>query len=88
MPARTGRRWRALKIRIIARDGGLCHLCGALGSDTADHLVTVKDGGAIYDMSNLRAAHRRCNLIRGARSIEAARADIARLTGASTDWDW
>lgn len=92
MPARTGRRWQSVKARVIARDHGICWLCGHPGADSADHVRPVRDGGAIYDLTNLAAVHHnngpRCNLIRGARTPEAARADIARLIETPTDWDW
>lgn len=92
MPARTGRPWQRLKARIIRRDGGICHLCGKPGADSADHLRPVADGGDWYNPANLAAVHHdampRCNRIRGNRTIEAARADIARTTTSPTDWTW
>jgi len=75
MPARTGRPWQRKKARVIRRDGGICHLCGRPGADTADHLIpwshTHDDS-----MGNLKAAHDRCNRIRGDRPIHVARAAI------------
>lgn len=79
--SRSGSRWRRTKTRIIRRDKGICHLCGRDGADTADHLVPVANGGAMYDDRNLAAAHHnvwpQCNRVRGNRPIPAARADIA-----------
>lgn len=95
MPKRTGRPWSRVKAAVIRRDGGRCHLCGELGADTADHLVPVSHGGALYAMSNLAAAHHNpCNLIRGDRDIEEARARIAAHLAAGEDtssvtaWSW
>lgn len=91
MPKRTGRPWQRTKARIIRRDRGICHLCGQPGADTADHLIPYSQGGTDAP-SNLAAAHHtvwpHCNMIRGDRSIEAARADIDRLLTTGEGWDW
>lgn len=85
MPARTGRPWQRTKARIIRRDGGICHLCGQPGADTADHLTPWSQGGTDHP-TNLAAAHQRCNRIRGDRPVTAARNE---LTATQTDtWDW
>lgn len=87
-----GRRWRQLKTRIIRRDAGICHLCGRPGADSADHLIPEALGGPRWDPANLAAVHHntgpRCNRIRGARTIEQAQADIAKLIDADTGWTW
>jgi len=92
MPKRTGRRWREHTVpRILRRDGGICHLCGRPGADTADHLIpwSVSHDDS---SSNLAAAHQSCNQLRGDRSVMWARAEIAKrmgLTAKSTvGWDW
>ena len=54
--------------RVLAEKGGICGICGLPGSDSADHIITRKDGGAVYSMVNLRPAHRRCNFARGAKA--------------------
>lgn len=90
MPARTGRRWREKTVpRVLRRDHGICHLCGQPGADTADHLVPAAHGGD-ETMANLKAAHVKCNTIRGARSVEVARADILKRLHVDTTggWDW
>jgi 5-methylcytosine-specific restriction endonuclease McrA len=53
-------RWRKLAALVIRRDGGICCFCGALGADTAHHLVEKRDGGS-DDPANLKAAHRGCH---------------------------
>ena len=89
MPKRTGRPWQRRKARIIRRDGGICHLCGQPGADTADHLTpwshTQNDS-----MDNLAAAHQTCNNVRGARSIDWARNELAarHTTGPDGGHDW
>ena len=52
--------WRKLALSIIARDGGICHVCGQPGADTAHHLVGRRKGGS-NDPGNLRAVHRGCH---------------------------
>ena len=87
-----GRRWRSIVHHVIRRDGGICHLCGQPGADSADHLVPPKRGGSRYALSNLRAVHHnvqpRCNRIRGDRPIDVAKAEIAALLGGADDWEW
>jgi 5-methylcytosine-specific restriction endonuclease McrA len=89
MPARTGRPWQRIKARVIRRDGGICHLCGQPGADSADHLVPWSQGGT-DDMSNLAAAHHNtpphCNRKRGDRDIATARAELTSTH--DTAWDW
>jgi 5-methylcytosine-specific restriction protein A len=53
------------RARILARDSGVCWLCGLPGADTIDHVVPRARGGG-HDETNLRAAHLRCNARRGA----------------------
>lgn len=57
--------WRRTRLAVIARDGGLCQLCGLLvqGDDREahiDHIVEKADGGT-DDLSNLRPVHRHCH---------------------------
>lgn len=54
----------------LATYGDLCWLCGRRGADSADHIVPVSQGGAVYDLDNLGPSHRRCNYARGARSAD------------------
>lgn len=86
MPARTGRPWQRKKRRIIRRDGGVCHLCGKPGADTADHLIPHSRGGSDAP-SNLRAAHIDCNRRRGTRPVEEVRAEIEAASQPSA-WEW
>ena len=60
-------------------------------SFSADHLVPVSKGGAMYDDENLEAAHRRCNEWRRDRSVAevlavARRSSARRVVGTTTDW--
>jgi 5-methylcytosine-specific restriction endonuclease McrA len=61
----TGRRdWRTIKARVIARDRGICWICGETGADSVDHLRPVSKGGS-NRLDNLKAAHLWCNQQRG-----------------------
>lgn len=60
------RRWRKLRAAVLARDRGICHLCGRGGARSVDHLVPRAHGGS-DDMANLAAAHLSCNSERGSR---------------------
>jgi 5-methylcytosine-specific restriction endonuclease McrA len=91
MPSRTGRPWQRKKARVIRRDGGICHLCGQPGADSADHLVPYSQGGTDA-ASNLAAVHHnaepRCNRIRGNRDIETARAELTPPSNETPGWSW
>lgn len=60
-----GKTVQSLTRQVIERDHGICHLCGQPGADTADHVIPRSVGGSDA-LSNLKAAHRRCNLVKGA----------------------
>lgn len=86
--ARGGRPWRRLVAYVVRRDGGICHLCGRPGADSADHLIPVAEGGT-DDPSNLRAVHHnagpRCNRVRGTLPVDAVR---PWLEADGRDWTW
>jgi 5-methylcytosine-specific restriction endonuclease McrA len=63
---------------VIERDGGVCHICGREGADTADHLVPRSVGGDSTDTSLLAAAHRGCNSRRGARAHSQPQPEVSR----------
>lgn len=51
------------RTEILARDGGICYLCGraiAKGQLALDHVIPLSRGGADTP-DNIRAAHRSCN---------------------------
>lgn len=60
--------WAALKRYVIARDKGICWICGKPGATSADHIIPRSKGG-IDHPSNLRAAHWTCNNRRGAHVV-------------------
>lgn len=71
-PRRMSRpKWERLKQLVLARDRGVCHICGEPGANTADHVIAL---GGTDEPSNLRAAHRRCNQCKaGAEAHESRR---------------
>lgn len=80
-PAAPPEKWGGRKAqqyvrKTIAEYGDICHLCGLPGSNSADHVIPIDDGGAVYNLLNLGPAHRRCNYARGKRPIKPAAAVI------------
>lgn len=90
----SGREWKRIVQNVVSYYGGICHLCGHPGALQADHIEQYAEGGN-DSLANLRPAHGsantqknpcpvcklNCNNIRGALSVEAGRAKIARRQG-------
>jgi len=59
-----GATWRKVRLEVLERDGWLCQIrgprCKIVATD-ADHIVSWRDGGPLFDLSNLRAACSKCN---------------------------
>lgn len=69
--------WRALVARLIARRGRKCEACGAEGKRIyADHIVELKDGGALLDESNVQLLCAPCHGRKTAKA-KAERAGLA-----------
>ena len=88
-----GRRAQALTAYVLDRDGRVCRMlladgteCGAVAT-TADHRVPISEGGAMWDPANLRAACGPCNY-RGGAAItnERRRTRDAVTLPSSRDW--
>ena len=60
------RRWNALRLRILERDGYACVHCGARGRMEVDHIIPVDAGGAAWDPANLQTLERTCHLAKTA----------------------
>jgi 5-methylcytosine-specific restriction enzyme A len=69
---RSGWARQQMSKRVIARDRGICHICGQAGADEADHVVELADGGA-DEIDNMRAAHAACNIEKMRRSRKGRR---------------
>lgn len=60
-----------LRLKVLARDGFRCALCGRTGEDTelhVDHITPVVKGGS-NDIDNLITLCRACNLGKGSQTI-------------------
>lgn len=62
-----GRRAAEYVAKTLEVYGRQCWLCGMPGADSADHVIPISRGGAVYDLANLAPAHRACNYGRGNR---------------------
>lgn len=56
------RDWHRVRQRVLARDGGVCVLCGA-GASHVDHVVRGSD----HSLSNLRSLCESCHMRRTGR---------------------
>jgi 5-methylcytosine-specific restriction enzyme A len=69
------RRWRVARTAVLRRDGA-CVECGATKNLSVDHVVPVAEGGASFDIANLRTLCLPCHGRRdGRRAGRAIRAD-------------
>jgi len=65
---RDSRQWRALRLRILARDGHTCAYCGQ-SATTVDHILPVrKHPDQAMNPENLVSACTKCNSAKGSRS--------------------
>ena len=69
----SGRRWQRIVRYIVARDQGICWICGLPGATSADHILAIADGGHATHPGNLAAAHLYCNLSRAAHGTNSIR---------------
>lgn len=62
-------RYQALRLAILDRDHWTCQIKGptcAHFATTVDHIIARHDGGDFWDVTNLRAACKKCNGVGGA----------------------
>ena len=60
--------WKRLRALVLAR-ATVCGICGRPGTatmplSTVDHIVPLSKGGEPFALSNVQAAHARCNFAR------------------------
>lgn len=63
--------WRRVRLVILQRDSGICHVCRQPGANEVDHIIPVAEGGT-DEATNLAAIHRVCH--RKKTGAEATRA--------------
>ena len=74
-------RWARVRRAVLRRDGWLCQ-CGEAGphyGNEVDHILPLHEGGAAYDLDNLRVLNRRCH-------IEITRAQNSRPDTGRSEW--
>ena len=59
--ARNSARWQKARALAKQRDGNRCVSCGATGNLQVHHIVRPEDGGAEFDLANLRTLCVRCH---------------------------
>lgn len=65
--ARGGWRWSALREQVFRRDSYRCAECGVQhvefkGQLQADHIIPLAEGGAAFDINNLRTLCTSCHI--------------------------
>jgi 5-methylcytosine-specific restriction protein A len=77
-PRLWSRAYRALCRYVLDRDNNRCQIGGprcTIHATEVDHIVPRADGGALFDVTNMRAACKRCNGWRSAVRTNAIRYD-------------
>jgi 5-methylcytosine-specific restriction endonuclease McrA len=72
------KKWKDIRLRVLARDGYVCTYCGTHlegGNATVDHITSRKVGGDIWDMDNLTSACKPCNSRKGSRFFNRVSTD-------------
>ena len=61
-PATTNqRRWRAIRLRVLQRDGHRCVKCHKAGMLEIDHIIPVQFGGSWWDLAGLQCLCKNCH---------------------------
>jgi len=64
---RISRKYKAIRLKVLLRDNYVCFYCGG-DATQVDHVIAISKMGDAYDMDNMVAACKRCNVAKGARS--------------------
>ena len=70
---RLSRKYKEVRLRVLARDGYTCYYCGHEGQDgnglTIDHVIPVSKAPELaIDENNMRIACKSCNSRKGSRN--------------------
>ena len=57
--------WRVARYRTLEKDGWHCVRCGKYARLEVDHIVSLEDGGDLYDDANLQTLCRDCHIRKG-----------------------
>lgn len=71
-------RWKRLRKIALQRDLGWCCRCKSVPATLVDHIEEIKDGGDMWDLSNLQSLCDKCHAIKTAE--EAQKRDAAAAT--------
>ena len=64
---RVSQKYKQIRLKVLHRDNWVCYYCGH-DATQVDHVIAIIKGGDAYDMDNMVAACKRCNVAKGARS--------------------
>ena len=64
---RVTHKYKQQRLKILHRDNWVCFYCGG-DATQVDHIIPIIKGGDPYDLDNMVAACRRCNISKGSRS--------------------
>lgn len=66
--------WERVRVMALARDSGLCCLCGR-PAVLVDHILPIRDGGERLDLDNLQSLCRRCHDAKTVEDVRKRRAE-------------
>jgi 5-methylcytosine-specific restriction enzyme A len=86
-PFYLSREWRDLVAKLILQRGRKCERCGAFRNDEGepirvfgDHIIELKDGGALLDEGNVRILCSKCHSAKTAQArARRSRAQYGRM---------
>ena len=73
-------KWKRVRSEAIARDGGVCRLCGTDQNLTVHHLIAIsRDPSLAYEPTNLATMCRKCHgMLDGGKAAASKRVNRAR----------
>jgi 5-methylcytosine-specific restriction endonuclease McrA len=62
------KKWKDIRLRVLARDGYVCYICGGEATQV-DHIIARTQMGDMWDMDNLAAICARDNVRKGDKKL-------------------
>ena len=62
------KKWKDIRLRVLARDGRICYVCGGEATQV-DHIVPRTKMGDMWDMDNLAAICAKDNRLKGNKQL-------------------